>query len=188
MGPKSKFLDIARDFKNMLQFGVTLSPAFKIRNLFRDSISAIAVSDLKRNPFANVAQGWAASDRNNPAHISALAGGAIFNFGSAYEGDQAKLIRRLLNQGVKGDTILDNEKKIESGLRAAWRAYQDLGNKSEAANRMALYQQLRNTVNPKTEQNFTHLEASFYARDLLDFSNWQVIHSTPPPLVKMGMV
>jgi hypothetical protein len=170
MGPKSKFLDIARDFKNMLQFGVTLSPAFKIRNLFRDSISAIAVSDLKRNPFANVAQGWAASDRNNPAHISALAGGAIFNFGSAYEGDQAKLIRRLLNQGVKGDTILDNEKKIESGLRAAWRAYQDLGNKSEAANRMALYQQLRNTVNPKTEQNFTHLEASFYARDLLDFS------------------
>jgi hypothetical protein len=38
MGPKSKFLDVARDFKNMLQFGVTLSPAFKIRNLFRDSI------------------------------------------------------------------------------------------------------------------------------------------------------
>ena len=163
MGPKSKFLDLARDFKNMLQFGVTISPAFKIRNLFRDSISAIAVSDLKRNPFANVAQGWAASDRNNPAHISALAGGAIFNFGSAYEGDQAKLIRRLLDQGVKGSSILDSEKKIEAGLRAAWRAYQDLGNKSEAANRMALYQQLR-------DKGMSHLEASFYARDLLDFS------------------
>jgi hypothetical protein len=163
MGPKSKFLDVARDFKNLLQFGVTLSPAFKIRNLFRDSISAIAVTDLKKNPFANVIQGWTASDRNNPAHISALAGGAIFNFGSAYEGDQAKLIKRLLDSGVKGDTILDNEKKIEAGLRTAWRAYQDWGNKSEAANRMALYKQLR-------EQGYSHLEASFYARDMLDFS------------------
>lgn len=163
MGPKSKFVNIARDFKNMLQFGVTISPAFKVRNLFRDSISAIGVSDLKRNPFANVIQGWIASNRNNPAHISALAGGAIFNFGSMYEGDQAKLIKRLIEQGVKGDTILNNDEKIASGLRAAWRAYQDLGNKSESANRMALYQQMR-------DKGMSHLEASFYARDLLDFS------------------
>ena len=163
MGPKSKFLDLARDFKNMLQFGVTLSPAFKIRNLFRDSISAIAVTDLKKNPFANVIQGWTESDRNNPAHISALAGGAIFNFGSAYEGDQAKLIKRLLDSGVKGENILDNEKKIQAGIGRAWRAYQDWGNKSESANRMALYKQLK-------EQGYSHLEASFYARDMLDFS------------------
>jgi hypothetical protein len=170
MGPKSKFLDVARDFKNLLQFGVTLSPAFKIRNLFRDSISAIAVTDLKKNPFANVIEGWAASDRNNPAHISALAGGAIFNFGSAYEGDQAKLIKRLLDSGIKGENILDNEKKIQAGIGKAWRAYQELGNKSESANRMALYKQLRETVNPETKKNYTHLEASFYARDMLDFS------------------
>jgi hypothetical protein len=80
---------------------------------------------------------------NNPAHISALAGGAIFNFGSAYEGDQAKMIKRLLDKGVSGDSILDNEKKIERGLKAAYKAYQDWGNKSEAANRMALYNQLK---------------------------------------------
>ena len=163
MGPKSKFIDVARNFKNMLQFGVTLSPAFKVRNLFRDSISAIGVSDLKRNPFANVIQGWAASDRNNPAHISALAGGAIFNFGSMYEGDQAKLIKRLIEQGVKPDTILTTEDKIKKALPYMWRAYQDLGNKSESANRMALYQQMR-------DKGMSHLDASFYARDLLDFS------------------
>jgi len=163
MGPKSKFLDVARNFKNMLQFGVTLSPAFKIRNLFRDSISAMAVTDLKRNPFANVINNWASTDRNNPAHISALAGGAIFNFGSVYEGDQAKLIKRLLDSGVRGDTILDNEKKIKAGLLKAWNKYQEYGNKSEAANRMALYNQLK-------EQGLSHLEASFQARDMLDFS------------------
>jgi hypothetical protein len=163
MGPKSKFLDVARDFKNLLQFGVTLSPAFKVRNLFRDSVQAIAISDLKKNPFANVVEGWAASDKDNPAHISALAGGAIFNFGSAYEGDQAKSIRRLLERGVPADTILDTDEKIKRGLRMAWDKYQEWGNKSEAANRIALYNQLK-------EKGMSHLEASFYARDLLDFS------------------
>ena len=163
MGPKSKFLDVARDFKNMLQFGVTISPAFKVRNLFRDSISAIAVTDLKKNPFANVIEGWVASNRNNPAHISALAGGAIFNFGTAYEGDQSKLIKRLLDQGVDANTILDSPEKVKKGLTILWEKYKDWGNKSEAANRMALYNQLK-------DKGYNHLEASFYARDLLDFS------------------
>jgi hypothetical protein len=163
LGPKSKFLDVARDFKNLLQYGVTIAPAFKVNNLVRDSVQALAVSDLKRNPFANVIEGWAATDKNNPAHISALAGGAIFNFGSAYEGDQSKMIKRLLAQGVRGEHILDTPDKIKAGLQTAWNKYQEWGNKSEAANRMALYNQMR-------ERKLTHLQASFAARDLLDFS------------------
>jgi GNAT superfamily N-acetyltransferase len=163
MGPKSKFLDVARDFKNMLQFGVTISPAFKVRNLFRDSVSALAVTDLKKNPFANVVDGWISSDRNNPAHISALAGGAIFNFGTAYEGDQSRLIKRLLDKGVDANTILDSPEKVKEGLTVLWEKYKDWGNKSESANRMALYNQLK-------AKGYDHLQASFYARDLLDFS------------------
>lgn len=163
LGPKSKFLDVARDFKNVLQFGVTISPAFKVRNLFRDSISAMAISDLKKNPFANVIDGWALSDKNNPAHISALAGGATFNFGSIVEGDQAKLIKRLVKMGVKEEHILDTPEKIKTQLKKAFDKYQEWGNKSEAANRLALYQQM-------VDKGYGHLEASYYARDLLDFS------------------
>jgi hypothetical protein len=163
MGPQSKFLDVSRDFKNMLQYGVTMSPAFKVNNLFRDSVQAIAVSDLKKNPFANVIDGWIATDKNNPAHISALAGGAIFNFGTAYEGNQSKLIKRLIEKGVKESDILDTPEKIKAGLAKLWEKYEEAGNKSEAANRMALYNQLR-------EQGLSHLEASFQARDLMDFS------------------
>jgi len=163
MGPQSKFVDVARDFKNLLQFGVTLSPGFKVRNLFRDSWAAMATSNLKLDPFGNVVQGWADSDRNNPAHISALAGGAIFNFGSMYEGDQAKMVKRLIKQGVNPNTILNTEEKIKRALPYLWDKYQEWGNKSEAANRMALYTQLK-------EKGYSHLEASFYARDLLDFS------------------
>ncbi len=162
-GPKSKFLDVARDFKNMLQYGVTLSPAFKVRNLIRDSVSAIAVSGLKKNPIANVIEGLSISDPSSPMYISALAGGAIFNFGSTYEGDQAKLIKRLLKSGVREGDILDTPAKIKKALLAAHDAYNDLGNKSEAANRMALYKQMR-------DKGMSHLEAAFQARDLLDFS------------------
>jgi hypothetical protein len=147
----------------MLQYGVTMAPAFKVNNLFRDSVQSIAVSDLKKNPFANVIDGWANSDKNNPAHISALAGGAIFNFGTAYEGNQSKLIKRLIAKGVKESDILDTKDKIKDGLARLWDAYEDLGNKSEAANRMALYTQMR-------DKGMSHLEASYYARDLMDFS------------------
>ena len=163
LGPKSKFLDVARDFKNLLQFGVTLAPGFKVRNLIRDSAAAAAVADLSLNLPMNVLEGLRATDENNPDHISALAGGAIFNFGSAYEGDQAKMVKRLIKQGVSPNNILDTEEKIKKGLALAWKKYQDWGNKSEAANRMALYKQLK-------AKGMSHLEASFYARDLLDFS------------------
>ena len=163
LGPQSKFLDVSRDFKNLLQYGVTMSPAFKVNNLFRDSVQAMAVSDVEKNPWNNVVQGWKNLDKNNPAHISALAGGAIFNFGTAYEGNQSKLIKRLIDKGVKESDILDTPAKIKSGLSKLFEKYEELGNKSEAANRMALYNQLR-------EKGFSHLEASFQARDLMDFS------------------
>ncbi len=163
LGMKSKFLDVAKDFKNLLQYGVTLSPGFKVRNLIRDSWQAAAVSDLELDLPGNVLTGLRATDESNPDYISALAGGAVFNFGTAYEGDQAKMVKRLIKQGIDPDTILTTEEKIKKGLALAWKKYQDWGNKSEAANRMALYKQLK-------EKGMSHLEASFYARDLLDFS------------------
>jgi hypothetical protein len=183
MGPKSKFLEVARDFKNVLQFGVTISPTFKVNNLIRDSISAMAVSALKKTPWANVAEGWAASRKNNPAHISALAGGAVFNFGSTYEGDQAKLIKQLIKQGVRPDSILDSPEKIKAGMKLLWNKYQEFGNRSEAANRLALYNQLRadrKDSKGNTVQGMSHMEASFQARDLLDFSmqgSWQAFRT-----------
>lgn len=163
MGPKSKFVSVARDLKNLLQFGVTISPAFKVRNLIRDSVQAMAISELEKNPVRNVLTGLSLSDPKNPGYLSALAGGAIFNFGSIFEGDQAKLVKRLIDQGVSKDTILTTPAQVTKALRMAWDKYQEWGNKSEAANRMALYQQLR-------DKGMSHLQATYHARDLLDFS------------------
>ena len=163
MGPKSKFLDVARNFKNILQYGVTISPAFKVRNLFRDSAAAGAVSEVSKDPVSRVFKNWASTDKKNPAHISALAGGAIFNFGSIVEGDQANLVKRLIKKGVKANTILNTDEKIKNGLIFLRDKYEEFGNKTEAVNRMALYNELK-------AKGMSHLESSFYARDMLDFS------------------
>ena len=86
LGTQSKFLDVARDFKNLLQYGVTISPQFRVNNLIRDAVGAMGVSELRLNPVANVLQGVSLSNRNSPTYIAAMAGGGMFNFGTAYEG------------------------------------------------------------------------------------------------------
>jgi hypothetical protein len=163
LGPKSAFLDVARGFTNALRYGVTMSPAYKIRNLIRDSMQSAAVSELGPNMFENVYNGLKMSSKGDPTFMSALAGGGIFEMGTAHEGDQARLIKRLIDKGVKETTILDTPEKIKGKLQDLLDAYNELGNKFENANRLALYKKLR-------ESGKTHLEASYAARDLMDFS------------------
>jgi len=165
LGPKNMFVDVMRGFKNLLQLGVTVSPVFKVNNLIRDSWQSMALSGggLGSNPFTNVLNGVSIFNEKKETYIGALAGGAIFNFGTAYEGDQSKLIKRLIDKGVGRDTILDSGERIKNGLRFLLDKYQDWGNASESANRLTLYKNLR-------DKKMSHLEASYYARDLLDFS------------------
>ena len=104
LGPKYKFVDVLRDFKNLLQFGVTLSPAFKVNNVIRDSLSSLSVSELSKDsvasPVYNVLNGVSIFNKKDDTYISALAGGGIFTFGTAYEGDQSKMIKRLIEKGI----------------------------------------------------------------------------------------
>jgi hypothetical protein len=163
LGPKSAFLDVAKGFTNALRYGITMSPAYKIRNLMRDSVQSAAISDLSPNLFANVYNGLSMSKDGHPTFMAALAGGGIFEMGVAHEGNQAKLIRRLIDKGVSETTILDTPEKIKAKLQSALDYYNEIGNKFENANRLALYQKL-------IDSGKTHLEASYAARDLMDFS------------------
>jgi hypothetical protein len=163
LGPKSAFLDVAKGFTNALRYGITLSPAYKVRNLIRDSLQSAAVSELGPNMFENVYNGLRMTKKGDPTFMSALAGGGIFEMGTAHEGDQAKFIKRLIDKGVREATILDTPEKIKSKLQDLLDSYNELGNKFENANRLALYKKLR-------ESGKSHLEASYSARDLMDFS------------------
>lgn len=162
-GPKSQFLDVAKGFTNALRYGITLSPAYKVRNLIRDSIQSAAISELGNNMFKNVYDGLAMSKEGHPTFMAALAGGGIFEMGTAHEGNQAKLIKRLVDKGVNANHILDTTDKVKGKLQDALDWYNEQGNKFENANRLALYQKL-------IDSNKSHLEASYAARDLMDFS------------------
>lgn len=164
LGPKNPYLNVAKNFTNWLRYGVTLSPAYKIRNLIRDTVQSAAVSPLSANLYDNVARGMELGKKDNPVYLSNLVSGGIFHMGAAHEGDQATMIRRVIKEGkAQYKDILDTPEKIKSFLSDALDKYNDVGNKFENANRLALYDQL-------IKEGKSHLEASFAARDLMDFS------------------
>jgi hypothetical protein len=151
--------------KKWLTFGVTVNPAFKIRNLIRDSISAIGQADLSANPLKNVTQGWQAFQQGTQTHASMLAGGGALRFGTMLEGDRATHAQHLIRNLADKGTILDESgwEKFQHQMVDLFDAYQELGDKSENVNRAALYEQL-------LAKGHSQEMANFMARDLLDFS------------------
>ena len=161
-------MDIMRGFKTTLTRFISLSPTFKINNLIRDSIQSIGLSELSRNPMGNVMQGWRAYKTDR---AEALAGGGLFAMGNAFDGDQSAAVKRLLKTGVNKADILDTPEKVAAFFGKVQDKYDELSDASENANRLALYQQLR-------AKGASHLEASYAARDLQDFSlqgSWSAI-------------
>jgi hypothetical protein len=166
-GMKGPIMDGLSAFKHWLTIGVTASPVFKIRNLVRDSLQAVATAPLSYNIAGNIAEGIRASDRSSQTYVSALASGGLIRFGTMLENRASDRVRQLIKSGVKDSTILDSESKVQQFydkvLEPAITAYNELGNRGEEINRSALYSQLR-------KQGMDHAEASLMARDLMDFS------------------
>lgn len=151
---------IAREFKTTLTRFISLSPTFKINNLIRDSIQSIGLTELEKNPVANVMQGWRAYKDDR---AEALVGGGIFTLGNAFDGDQNAVVKRLLKQGVKDADILTTEEKAKAWIGKMQDKYDEISDSAENANRLALYHQLRS-------KGASHLEAAYAARDIQDFS------------------
>lgn len=156
--------------KRWLTVGVTANPAFKIRNLIRDSLQAIATADLDPNVLTNLKQGWKASSKESQTYASMLASGGMIRFGSIVEDNRATQIERMIRRTGR---VLDETgwKKLSGQIGDLIEVYNELGDRSENVNRNALYEQLR-------AKGKSHLEASFMARDLMDFAMggmWPVV-------------
>lgn len=166
-GMKGPLMDALSTMKRVLTIGVTASPFFKVRNLIRDSVQAISVAPLNYNVASNLKEGWKLTDPKSDAYFKLLAGGGTIHFGTMLEGSESKRVRDLVESGVDASTILDSESKYKAFykrmIKPAIDAYNELGNRGEAINRAALYDQL-------IKQGKNHAEASLMARDLMDFS------------------
>ena len=152
-------------FKRALTIGVTISPAFKARNLLRDSVAAFAISGLSPNVFkVNPIKGMMLAREGSATQAALLAGGGTFRFGTMMEGDPAAAARRI--SGWKPDTVLNSSQQIKGfyqALKSGLDAWNRLGDQMETANRASIYEQMRS-------EGKTHLQASLAARDLMDFS------------------
>lgn len=168
-GMRNPAMNAMSTMKHWLTVGVTASPFFKVRNLVRDSVQAIATADLNYNPAGNVKEGFKLTDKKNVSqkYVSALAGGGLIRFGTMLEGNEASRVRQLIKKGARDEYILDSESKVramyDKYLDPAISAYNELGNRGEEVTRMALYSQL-------IDKGMSHADASLMARDLMDFS------------------
>ena len=159
-GVDSAVLRTFATFKRWMTIGVTASPAFKIRNLIRDSVHAIAVGKLDYNFFGNSTKGYSTLANDNLVTHRMMMGGATFQFGFANDDPQA--LRRMLDMYGEG-RILNTSVKLRKFSNKFFGWYQDMGNRMENANRASLYMQRVEEVG--------HMQASFESRDLLNFSS-----------------
>jgi hypothetical protein len=164
---KGPIMDALAMPKHWLTVGVTASPFFKVRNLIRDSMQAIATSDLSYNIAGNLMKGIALTDRETQEYVSALASGGLIRFGTMLEGNEAARVRQMIKKASKNAHILDNEGALEKFYDATleplvdW--YNEVGNRGEEINRMSLYDQM-------IKSGKSPAEAALAARDLMDFS------------------
>jgi hypothetical protein len=96
-------------------------------------------------------------------------GGGQIHFGHIYGGDP-NATKMLLDRNIDLNTVMESDGwgkgslrlfKSKFGKGLNW--WQEIGNTAENVNRAALYQQLR-------DKGVSHFEASYQARDLLNFS------------------
>lgn len=162
-GYDNPMMRAAGKFKRMLTISVTIDPSFRIRNLTRDMLSAIATADVGFNPIKNAIDGFHGmkTDENG---VSLLAGGGAIRFGVINDGNQAAHAKRLIELGIDNKDILDSRSKMLGAMRKAYDWWQEWGDKIETVNRAVIYDRA-------IKAGRSHLEASFEARDLMNFTS-----------------
>ncbi len=170
-GFNSRPMKIMRKFKRALTFGVTASPEFKIRNLFRDTISSAATSKISLNLFDNVfGTGRKSTAPESLSAMRMMAGGGSLMFGHQYGTDPEKLQAQLASN-LRKEGIIDNPnalKKLSVEVGKLVDRWNKLGNRMENLNRGALFSQTLEQAEKQGAEGF--LDANFAARDLLDFN------------------
>lgn len=162
-GYNNSAMRVMGGFKSLLTRLVTSAPGFKFfRNPVREALSSIAVtSKLGWNPIANFKEGVTLL-RNEDFMASLIAGGGMMRFGTYLDGNRADYLKGILNARIDDKTMLNTQEKISNFFGKIWEKYNELGDYGENFNRAALYSKLR-------AEGKNHLEASFEARDLMDF-------------------
>jgi len=141
--------------KKWLTASVTLSPSFRARNIFRDTLHAFLI---KKNftPFKDTIRGAYHALTNSKEYVDFMSTGGAFT-GAYHRRDIKPQTMKEVQKVIK--RTQNQQKNI---LRKMWEAYDKMGEISESANRMGVYLRAR-------EAGKSRIEAGFESKDLLDF-------------------
>jgi DNA repair protein RadC len=153
----------SRAFKRALTIGVTASPEFKVRNLIRDSVHAMAVTDISVKLHKNLYEGWKATAKTSDISAQMLASGGSFGQSGYIHGSDPEAIKSLIKKGQTEKNIKESILDTPAKLKKIWDAYQDFGARLENINRAADYSQA-------VDRDVDRLTAAFKSRDHLDFT------------------
>lgn len=163
-GYNNAFMRAAGKTKRLLTMGVTIAPGFRIRNLVRDVVHAIAVTDAGYNPLAIAIQGWKSSGKDSEMLSQMLAGGGAMRFGAFTDGDSGDVVRGMLRRHISPDQIITTAEGLQAAIGKSFEAYMDLGDRMENVSRAVVYDRAM-------KRTGSHLIASFEARDVMNFTS-----------------
>ncbi|WP_300456611.1 LPD38 domain-containing protein [Desulfobacula sp.] len=154
------FMRMMGGAKRLLSYGATFGPAFRIRNMIRDTVHTAVVSK-SFIPAIDTAKGFVKAMREDQDYIEYMSSG--FGFGSSYVHSDdpkvgSKFIKRIVKNEGRGATgrVLDTPKKL-------FGVWEKIGSASENAARLGLYTNLK-------KKGATTFDAGFEGRDLMDFT------------------
>lgn len=157
-GLNNVFMTGATKASSLLRFGVVANPAFKARNLIRDTLQALAAVNVGYNPVKNVYDGWQAT-KPDAETITRMIGsaGAFGDSGYLFMADSEKMLKH-----IKRDLQDQKVANTKDKLLKLWDAYADFGARLENVNRAVAFEKtLKETGNL--------LKAANEANDLLAF-------------------
>lgn len=149
--------------KKWLTMGVTMNPAFRVKNFLRDTIHTTFM-DKSFMPFVDSFKGLLAAWRNSPEMLEYAATGGAFS-GSYSSRDVPIRVKKTQEAAADMlEKLSGNKSHSPKALgKKLWDFWERVGTASENASRLGLYMKLRN-------QGASQLEAGFKSKDLLDFS------------------
>ena len=149
---------------------ITRSPDFVIVNMMRDTLSAYVTSGAEMTPVVDTAKNFFTSSGNEVFERlkrMAVVGGYDF---SNDPKDVAKYIKQQVEKLEKGLTI-------RSGVRTVWDALGQMTTKSDAATRIAVYQDVYKKIyNRKVAEGVSEQEAEIIAETEASYQALEVIN------------
>lgn len=164
---RGAIVNVLAFFKRLLTAGVTTTAEFVAANFIRDSAAAWVTSDDRFRPGWDSVKGAVNTLRNDQTTKEMMAAGATFLGGQYYNGDAdaaaAALRRALRAKGMSSASIQGLMGTVATSPLKVWDTWLRLSSAIENANRRAVY-------DAAIKAGRSHLEASYLARDLLDFA------------------